>query len=274
MLKKVIIGASVVAVVGGMVFGRDSWSYLTTSVSSVRQAIKREVPIEFEVQRARDLVAQVDGEIRKCLHLIAEEEVNVEDLKKDVDQQLASHQRSKEQILVQRRDLDQKKDTYNYSGRIYTVSEVEHDLADRFSRYQTVEETIGSRRQVLTARERSLSAARGKLDNMLDSKEQLMVQVENLEARLKTLQASQVASTVAVDDSQIARTRQLISHLNKQIEVRQKLVDGAGSVSGLIPIEVSAEPRPNITAQIDKYFASPAEVQPVVQTAAPKTAAL
>ncbi len=274
MLKKVIIGASVVAVVGGMVFGRDSWSYLTTSVSSVRQAIKREVPIEFEVQRARDLVAQVDGEIRKCLHLIAEEEVNVEDLKKDVDQQLASHQRSKEQILVQRRDLDQKKDTYNYSGRIYTVSEVEHDLADRFSRYQTVEETIGSRRQVLTARERSLSAARSKLDNMLDSKEQLMVQVENLEARLKTLQASQVASTVAVDDSQIARTRQLISHLNKQIEVRQKLVDGAGSVSGLIPIEVSAEPRPNITAQIDKYFASPAEVQPVVQTAAPKTAAL
>ena len=274
MLKKVIIGASVVAVVGGMVFGRDSWSYLTTSVSSVRQAIKREVPIEFEVQRARDLVAQVDGEIRKCLHLIAEEEVNVEDLKKDVDQQLASHLRSKEQILVQRRDLDQKKDTYNYSGRIYTVSEVEHDLADRFSRYQTVEETIGSRRQVLTARERSLSAARSKLDNMLDSKEQLMVQVENLEARLKTLQASQVASTVAVDDSQIARTRQLISHLNKQIEVRQKLVDGAGSVSGLIPIEVSAEPRPNITAQIDKYFGSPAEVKPVVQSAAPATAAL
>lgn len=274
MLKKALIGTSVVAVLGGLVLGRDSWSYVATSLSSMRQAIKREVPIEFEVQRARDLVAQVDSEIRKCLHVIAEEEVNVDDLRKEVDMQAAAHQRSKDEILVQRRDLKEKKDTYSYGGRIYTVSEVEQDLADRFSRYRTVEETLRSRQQVLTARESSLAAARRKLDNMLDSKEQLQVQIENLEARMKTLQASQVASTVNVDDSQIARTRQLIAHLNKQIEVRQKLVDGAGNVTGLIPIEVSASPQADITAQIDEFFGAESAAKPATQTPAPNTAAL
>lgn len=274
MLKKAIIGTSVVAVLGGLILGRDSWSYLRTSVSSMRQAVKREVPIEFEVQRARDLVSQVDGEIRKCLHVIAEEEVNVDDLRRELDLQLAAHQRQKEQILTQRRDLEQQKETYSYGGRIYTVSEVERDLSDRFTRYQTVEETVNSRRQVLTARERSLAAARQKLENMLDSKEQLIVQIENLEARLKTLQASQVtATTIAVDDSQIARTRQLIAHLNKQIEVRQKLADGAGNTSGLIQIEVKSETNPNITAQIDKYFGH-SETKSVVESPAPSTAAL
>lgn len=274
MLKQALIGTSVVAVLGGFVLGRDSWSYVATSVSSMRHAIKREVPIEFEVQRARDLVSQVDSEIRKCLHVIAEEEVNVDDLRKEVDLQVAAHQRSKEQILVQRRDLKEKKDTYNYAGRTYTVSEVEHDLADRFARYRTVEETLHSRQQVLTARESSLAAARRKLDSMLDSKEQLQVQIENLEARMKTLQASQVASTVNVDDSQIARTRQLIAHLNKQIEVRQKLVDGAGNVSGLIPIEVSPGPRADITAQIDQFFGSDSETKAKAETPVPSTAAL
>lgn len=274
MLKKAIIGTSVVAVLGGLILGRDSWSYLRTSISSMRQAVKREVPIEFEVQRARDLVSQVDGEIRKCLHVIAEEEVNVDDLRREVDLQTAEHQRQKEQILTQRRDLEQKKETYSYGGRIYTVSEVEHDLSDRFSRYQTVEETVNSRRQVLSAREKSLAAARQKLENMLDSKEQLIVQIENLEARLKTLQASQVtATTIAVDDSQIARTRQLIAHLNKQIEVRQKLADGAGNISGLIQIDVKPESNPNITAQIDKYFSN-SGTKSVVESPAPSTAAL
>ncbi|MES2791559.1 MAG: hypothetical protein V4719_18215 [Planctomycetota bacterium] len=274
MLKQALIGTSVAAVLGGFVLGRDSWSYVATSVSSMRQAIKREVPIEFEVQRARDLVFQVDSEIRKCLHVIAEEEVNVDDLRKEVDLQAAAHQQSKDQILVQRRDLQEKKDTYSYAGRIYTVSEVEQDLADRFSRYRTVEETLQSRQQVLKAREHSLTAARRKLDSMLDSKEQLLVQIENLDARLKTLQASQVASTVNVDDSQIARTRQLIAHLNKQIEVRQKLVDGTGNVSGLIPIDVPSGPRADITAQIDQFFGAQPEVKSTVQSPAPNTAAL
>ena len=164
MIKKTIIGAFAVVVLGSFILGRDTWSYFSTSVAQVRQAIKQEVPLEFEIQRARNMVAQLDGEVRKCLHVIAEEEVNIEDLKKDLDSQVAQHDRQKDQILTQRNDLELKKATYTYGGKIYTVSEVQRDLADRFGRYQTVENTLNSRRQILASRQASLDAARKKLD--------------------------------------------------------------------------------------------------------------
>ncbi|MDB5386746.1 MAG: signal peptide-containing protein [Planctomycetaceae bacterium] len=268
MLKKTLIGAFTAAVLASLVLGWDTWSYLKTSVSSVRHAIKREVPLEFEIQRARNMVGQLDGEVRKCLHVIAEEEVNVESLKKELDSQVAQHDLQKEQILVQRKSLELKQATYTFGGKIYTVSDVQRDLADRFSRYQTVEETLASRRQVLAARDKSLVAARKKLDAMLDAKERLQVDIENLEAKMKTLDAAQVASSIEVDDSQVSQARRLISELSKRVEVEQKLLDGAGNLSGLIPIEVASEARPDVTAQIDSYFGGKTEVEGVAKTEA------
>jgi hypothetical protein len=266
MLKKTFIGAFALVALGSLVFGWDALSYLSTSVKSVRHAIKREVPLEFEVQRARHMVARLDGEVRKCLHVIAEEEVNFEELKKDLDAQVVLHERQKEQILTQRKDLELKQATYTYGGRIYTVSDVQRDLADRFSRYQTVEETLNSRRQVLASREKSLVAARKKLDAMLDAKERLLADVESLDAKLKTLDALQVANAIEMDDSQVSQARRLISELGRRVAIEQKLLNGAADLSGLIPIEVAQEAKPELTAQIDHYFSGPATADSVVKS--------
>src|SRR5262249_53327520 len=82
--KKGLIGAAAVAVLSTLVFGRDVFSYVKTLGSSTRDAIKAEVPIEFEIQRARDMVGNLVPDIRKCMHVIAEEEVNVEHLSKEI----------------------------------------------------------------------------------------------------------------------------------------------------------------------------------------------
>jgi chromosome segregation ATPase len=269
MLKKTVIGAFVVVVFGSFILGRDTWSYLSTSVTSVRKAIKREVPLEFEIQRARNMVAQLDGEVRKCLHVIAEEEVNIDELKRDLDTQVAQHDLQKEQILVQRKDLELKKVSYSYGGKIYTASEVQSDLADRFGRYQTVEETLNSRRQILASRQTSLNAARKKLDAMLDAKERLLVDIENLDARLKTLEASQVASTIDVNDSAVSRTRELINEIGRKVAVQQKLADGASRATGLIEIETTPEVKQDLTAQIDQYFGGASSVESLTQTDTP-----
>lgn len=270
MLQKLLWSTAGVTALGLFVFGEDAWSYLTTSVSTVRQAVKQEVPLEFEVQRARELVTQVDGEIRRCLRVIAEDEVNVDDLRKQIATQTEEHARQKEHVLQLRSDLKENRETYTYRGRAYTRGEVQQDLADRFHRYQLVEDTIKSRREVLVSREKALGAARKKLEAMLDGKEQLQVQIENLDARLKTLQAAQSASDVAFDESQVSRTRQLIQELNKQVEVRQKLLQGNGDTTGLIPLDAPELPNSEITQQIDTYFQT--ESDSAAQPATPATA--
>jgi chromosome segregation ATPase len=264
MLKKTLIATLTVVVVSSLAFGWDAWSYFSTSVKSVRQAIRSEVPLEFEVQRARNMVGQLDGEVRKCLHVIAEEEVSVDELRQELDAQVALHDRQKEQILTQRKDLELKQVSYAYGGKIYAVSDVQRDLADRFSRYQTVEGTLNSRRQVLASREKSLASARKKLDAMLDAKERLLVDIESLEAKLKTLDAVQVANAIEMNDSQVSQARRLISELGKRIAIEQKLLDGADT-SGLIPIEIAQDAKPELTAQIDHYFAGQPPVEVVAK---------
>ena len=262
--KKTLIGVAVAAVLSTLAFGRDVFSYVKTFGSSARAAIKAEVPIEFEIQRARDMVANLVPDIRQCMHVIAEEEVNVEHLSREVVRAEADMNKQKDEIQAHRRDVDQGRQTYQYASRTYTSHEVKRDLAARFERYKTAEATLASKRQILTAREKSVSAAREKLDGMLASKRDLEVQLENLDARLKTVQAAQTASSVQLDDSQLARAKKLISDLNKQLDVAQKMLDADGKFTGLIPVDtVNAVPE-DLSNQIDEYFgrgAKPAQTE-------------
>jgi len=254
MIKKTIIGTAVVALASTFVFGRDVFSYMKTSFSSARQAIKAEVPIEFEIQRARDMVHNLVPDIRKCMHVIAEEEVSVEHVTKEIARHEAELAKQKQEILALRSDLGQGAQTYQYASRTYTCNDVKRDLACRFERFKVAEATIASKRQILQAREKSIVAAREKLDGMLSAKRDLEVQIEHLDARMKTLQAAQTASSVAIDDSQLSRAKALISDLNKQLDVAQKLLDAEGNFTGLIPVETNPQVPEDLSAQIDDYF--------------------
>ncbi|MGQ0636119.1 MAG: hypothetical protein ACT4QC_16020 [Planctomycetaceae bacterium] len=254
MIKKLVIGTASVVVLSSLVFGRDVFSYVKTFGCSARNAIKAEVPIEFEIQRARDLVENLVPEIRKCMHVIAEEEVSVEHLQRDIAAAHAGLSRQKEEILALRRDLGRGQQTYQYASRVYTAGDVRRDLATRFERYKVADETLATKQQMLTAREKSVAAARSQLENYLGTKRDLEVQIENLEARFKIVQAAQSASHVQVDNSQLARAKKLISDLNKQLDVAQRVLDAEGKFTGLIPVDAVSQVPEDLANQIDEYF--------------------
>lgn len=268
MLKKVIIGGVSVVALGLLAFGKDVVSYAKTFGTSARAAIKAEVPIEFEIQRARDMVEGLIPEIRKCMHVIAEEEVNVEHLAREITVCEAGLGKQKDEILALKRDLDQGLPTYQYASRRYTAGEVKHDLACRFERYKTAETTVASKREILSKREQSLVAARQKLENMLNDKRTLEVEIESLEARVKQVQAAQSASKFNLDDSQLSRAKQLIADLNKQLDVRVKMLDAEGKFTGLIPVNVATQVPENLGQQIDEYFEQGGKVPAVVPSVA------
>ena len=149
MFKKLFIGALLLGMLSVFTFGRETWSYFRTSVTHVRQAIKSEVPVEFELERARKMVEEILPDIRQCMHVIAEEEVNVEELNREIDRRTADLKGMKTSLLAQRDAVD--------SPEVVTVSAVSHvgakrELAAKFARFKTLEETLGSKQQILDAR--------------------------------------------------------------------------------------------------------------------------
>lgn len=256
MFKKLAMTALIGAVGMTFIFGKSTWSYMKTCGNSVREAVKSEVPIEFEVARAKKLVEELMPEIRHSMHVIAEQQVEVEHLSEQVAAREARLEKQKETILSMRTDLDDTQNvSFRYAGHEYTKKEVEKDLDRRFKRFKAANDTIKSDRQILSARQKTLEANREKLENMLSAKRDLEVQIAQLEARFKAVEAAETVSQLAIDDSDLNRAKTLIRELNKQLDVKEKLMDADGEFAGLIPVETDeVDSSENVIEEIDSYF--------------------
>jgi hypothetical protein len=163
-----------------------------------------------------------------------------------------------------RTDLASDQDVFRYAGRTYSAEQVRTDLANRFERYKTSEATLGSLEQIHTARQRSLEAARQKLEGMLAQKRQMQVEVENLEARLQMIAAAKATNRCQFDDSRLGRVKELVGNLRTRLDVAERLVNGETHFHDEIPLDETAPE--NIVDQVTEYFS--AEDAPSVEAVA------
>lgn len=253
-LHKLAFTAATLGIAVAFLFGRDAFSYVSTSLGWVKESVRNTVPVEFEIERARKLVKDLVPDIRRNMHVIAQEEVEVERLDKQLAANEVSLAKEREEMLRLKNDLAIEKAAYEYGGRTYTVNQVKTDLGHRFERYKTHEATLASIRDIRAARSRSLDAARQKLEGMLAAKRQLEVDVENLDARLKMVEVAQTTSNYHIDDTQLGRARELIADVRTRLSVSERLVNVEDAFHDEIPLEA---PTPsNITEQISEYFGS------------------
>jgi hypothetical protein len=263
MIKKVIFAGAGVFLVSVFLFGRDVASYVRTSAGYLKDSVSSSVPVEFQLERARQMIKDLVPEIQKNIHVIAKEEVELQRLESQIAENEGRLSRDKDQITQLKTDVVSGRTEFVYGGRTYAIEQVKLDLANRFDRYKTADATLVSLRQIHTARQRSLEAARQKLEGMLTAKRQLLVDVENLEARNQMVAAAQTTSNYNFDDTQLGRVKELISGLRTRLDVDERLANADLYYHDEIPVEKAAPE--NIVEQVSKYFSRP---QPAA--AAPK----
>jgi hypothetical protein len=82
MIKKTPLVAIGVGVATVVLFGRDAASYVSTTYHRLTHRVQESVPVEFQIDRARQMVRDLEPEIRRSMHVIAKEEVEVAELDK------------------------------------------------------------------------------------------------------------------------------------------------------------------------------------------------
>lgn len=263
MLKKGIFLGTAAAVLVGLLFGREGFSHVKTSLGCLRQSVRESVPVEFEISRARQMIKDLDPEIHRNMHLIAKEEVDVKHLRDqlaDADKQLVKNRSDIERLT---RDLKDGDKHFVYCGKSYTSKQVETDLSRRFEQYKVKEVTLNKLTQVLSARERGLEAGREKLKAMQAAKSQLEVDVANLEARQEMVKVAQTTSEFNFDDSRLSRTKDLIKNIGCRIDVAEKLVHSDTTLPGQIALD-DEKSQGNITEQVTAYFESSRQAEATV----------
>src|SRR5687767_10233645 len=102
----VVIGLGLTTVV---LFGRNAASYVSTSYHRVTGAVHDSVPVEFQIDRAKQMVRDLDPEIRRSMHVIAKEEVALEQLNQQIDVNQGKADKDKKDILHLQADLGKNK---------------------------------------------------------------------------------------------------------------------------------------------------------------------
>ena len=198
------------------------------------------------------MIQDLVPEVRKNMHLIAKEEVEIQRLEEQIARNEETLKKEKEQLLRLKTDLAGGKGALQYGDRSYSIDEVKHDLAHRFERYKTGDATLASLKQIRSARQKSLAAAREQLEGMLAAKRQLQVDVENLEARTKMVEVAQTTSKYQFDETRLGQVKELISNLRTRLAVAEKLVNAEVNFEEEIPVD---KPAPaNIAEQVGDYF--------------------
>ncbi len=254
MIRKVVVAGVGAFLLGTVFFGRDVVSYIRTSAGYVKDAVHQSVPVEFQIQRARQMLKDLTPEVQKNMHVIAKEEVEVQKLESQLTVADARLGKERQQLTDLTHAVATGKQAFQFAGRKYSVDQVKQDLSSRFERYKTGEATLASLRQMHTARQRSLDAARQKLEGMLTAKRQLLVEIENLEARNQMVAAAQTTSNYNFDDSRLGRLKELISDLRTRLEVNERLVNAEVYFHEEIPVDQPSTD--DIVERITKHFAS------------------
>ena len=261
MIRKAIITALGVTLAAGFLFGSSVFSYLSTGYDRVTSRVEDSVPMEFQIDRARKMVADLSPEIRNSMHVIAKEEVALDQLNERINQAETHTSKAKSEIMQLQADLGDKKRVYHYAGRSYSASQVKEDLTRRFTRFKVDDETLEHLQKMRDARQANLDAARQKLTAMMSAQKNLETDIANLEAKHKLVEVAQASSEVIFDDSQLARAKQLITDIRTRLDVAAKLANASVEVQAEIPLDEPAAD--DIVDQVTQYFeaSEPAEAE-------------
>lgn len=242
-------------IVGGFVFGRDFVSYLRTSASSIRTSVKDSVPIDFELERARDMVEQVIPEIHANIRLIAQDEVEIAGLREDIQRSTESLANEKKRIQKLADLVAEGKDQYKLNDYRYTHQQLKEELSHRFESYKEAQDVLSGKHRLLMARENSLQAAMQTLDRAKSQKAQLETQIALLDGRYQMIKNTASGSSLQLDRSKLAQTEKVISEIKKRLDVAERVLAHEARFTGPIPVDVIDDK--DLVSEVHNYFEKP-----------------
>ena len=243
-MKKAAIGIGSVVILGGLIFGTGVWSYMRTVGGVARAAAEDAIPVSLQIERARDMLRndlepQIKGLKKEVIALRVE-----------IERKENTHARRADELADQRyammkrtEELESGKTTFKVSNVGYSKADFEKDLETRLNRYEIAESTFQHEGQVLNAKKKALEAAEKKIEALVSARTDVKLQIEELEARLKAVEAEESINHIKVDDSKLSKIQTLLSDLDADVTVREQVVDAEGQrLTDLIPVEEEAVP--------------------------------
>lgn len=265
LIKWGLIGVAATGATGFFLFGDNALNYITTAASSVKDSVRGQIPIEFELKRAEQLIDDIGPQIHHCKREVARQQVQLENLQDEVGRLERDVARAEKKLKVGA-DMLAGSDgatTYVLAGGEYSRERVEIDLERTFENYKHNTTMLQSKQALIGRQTKAVAAACQKLDAVRAEEARLrdlIGQLKTQKAQVDAMQAS--AGDFELDDSALGKAKKVLKEVQERLAVTQKmLADDLFFEDGL----QVRDPQRDIVKEIRTHFAGEAQPEGLVE---------
>jgi len=247
-------GAVLAVFIGGfLLFGSDLTSMLKTSAKSIRASAKQSVPVEFELDRAKDQINDILPDLQSQVQMIAEEEVAISRLEKEVSHDQQRVEKLERSLSVLRKKARTQQVSWQVGEATLDRKQLAQHLQSRFTHLKQAKLSTDSKERLLAKRRQGLAAAVTLLEEMRLRQSELELKVESLAAQHRLIKASEIESGRLIDDSQLSHADQLLGQIEDRLDVAERMmIYERGTME--MPVEEDTADPESVLAEIDQYF--------------------
>jgi hypothetical protein len=255
-IKKGLLGATLGAGALYLAFGTSAPSYVRTAFHKFRDGAKSSVPVQFEIDRARDEIARLGPAIQDNIENLARAQVEVEHLDREIALTKENHAAEAKVLTALRESF--KTGDFKLAGNVtYTEDEIKAEAKNRLDHYRQVKDLLKVKEETLKARQKAVTAAKLQLSQMATTKQALTTKLAGIEAQLKMIQTTKDSNEFNFDDSSLARAKASVTDLEKRLEVMARTAEMEGKFSDT-GISIIIDPSRDIQKEMDAEFGPPA----------------
>jgi chromosome segregation ATPase len=256
LVKKGLLGAALGAGTLFLVFGTSAPSYIKTAFHKVRQSAKDAVNPQFEIERARTDIANLQPAFDQNKEMLARAEVAAERLEREITEITANLDREKATIMALRDKV--KNGDFRLTGRFAdTADDIKAQLINRKDHYDYTNEILKEKHEVLKAKKKTIEAAHKQLETLRAQKSTLLARLAHIEAKLQMIEATQAKNEFNFDDSALSRAKQTVSELEERLDVMTHRAEIEGRYGDLEGTSTYLDPRRDVVKEVDEAFGTP-----------------
>jgi chromosome segregation ATPase len=250
MFKK--LGFLALLVVGGILLVRTGVGVMAWK--KAKQALEDQKTPEQRVEALKEEVANLDKDLKKHLHTVAEERVAVRELRQQIADGELNQAKRFDAIVAMRAKVKSGEAKVKYGDQEYSIEYIKDKLAGDWKAYKDSQETIKNQKALLKAKEQSLMAVEEELASFRSRREQLEVAIAQVETEIKTIRLAQAKSKVSFnEDSRFGQIQKELQKLHRWTSVQKEQMKLESQYTQTaIPVEKGHEDADKTMKEIDE----------------------
>ncbi len=224
-MGKKIITVLIIGVVGAVALaGTKAGSYIRSQLASIQDDMEDSIDPNVELKRIRYEIGQLDKDIDTVKGELAEANVNVRVLKKEVEDCRKDVELTEKSVRMHGDVIKAASENDRIKWGVRQVSYVEAKdlLFNEVKRHNDLKARLKLKEAGLVSQAQTRDLIKQHFDAMVEQQEDLTTAVKDLEAEVRLAQVEQVNSKYQNDDTRMAKIKKSMGDLRKRTMIRRE----------------------------------------------------